>query len=315
MASKVCKKCGKAKTTLDFPRSKAPWFPDGLCDVCYDCLNTMYDPYDLNSADHLLQYVDIEFDPNDWMEIVELNAESAFQTYTTKKFSRRNTEHVNWQEANAAWRKLREEGKLDKHVKVLSKEWLEKMRKRWGDYTADEYEILEAFYENVEHTQNVITAIQQDQAENMARLSLVIRKKIQNSDDASKEIKAYNDYIKSAGFQPKNARNYGDFESIGELMSFLVKKGFKPEFYHQRPEERDLVDLTMKNNQAYLRRLVHNEPGLADLVDQRKTSYKIAQQLEDDGIVDDDSLERYDSASANLKYEGTKLEFEEALNE
>jgi len=114
----------------------------------------------------------------------------------------------------------------------------------------------------------------------MARLSLVIRRKIQDGDDASKEIRAYNDYIKSAGFEPKNARNYGDFESVGELINFLVKKGYKPKFYTQAPEEKDLVDLTMKNNQSYLRRLVHNEPGLADMVDQRKNSYRIAQQME-----------------------------------
>ena len=31
--------------------------------------------------------------------------------------------------------------------------------------------------------------------------------------------------IKAAGFEPKNSRNYGDFESTGELMNYLVRRG------------------------------------------------------------------------------------------
>lgn len=315
MAAKQCKKCKLNKSTLDFPRSRAPWFLDeGVADICYDCLNQMIDPLDLNSVDHMLQYLDIQFNPNQWMEAYQLAGDTCFQTYTTKFYSRRNSRNLDWKQANEAWKKKLESGRLNKEVRVLNQQWLDKMRKRWGDYTLEEYEILQAFYENVDHTQNIITAIQQDQAENMARLSLVIRRKIQDGDDASKEIRAYNDYIKSAGFEPKNARNYGDFESVGELINFLVKKGYKPKFYTQAPEEKDLVDLTMKNNQSYLRRLVHNEPGLADMVDQRKNSYRIAQQMEQDG-VDEQTLDRYDNASVKLEYEGTAVDFQEALNE
>lgn len=312
MASKDCKKCHVGKTTLDFPRSHAIWL-DGTSDICFQCLEDMYNPQDLNSVDKVMQYLDIQFDPNDWMEIYQLSGPTAIQTYTTKHYARRNNTAIDWQESTNAWKKKREEGKLNREIKVLNQDWVEKMKKRWGNYSVEQYDVLEAFYENIQHTQNVTTAIQRDQAENICRLSLVIRKKIQSGEDASKEIKAYNDYIKSAGFQPKNARNYGDFESIGELINFLVKKGYKPKFYQQQPQQRDLVDLTIKNNQSYLRRLVNNQPGLSDMVQQRKNSYKVAQQLQDEGM-DDLSMEKYDSTTAKIEYEDSGLQFQEALN-
>lgn len=313
MASKECTKCQRLKNHLEFPRSRAPWFTAQTSDVCYACLEALIEPRDLASVDHVLQYLDIQFSPDDWIEAVELNEKTALETYVTKMYAHRNTTHPNWQAANAAWREREAAHTLDSHIGVMNQERLAALRKRWGDYSPEEFEVLEGFYENVQHTQNVITAIQQDQAENMARLSLLIRRKIQAGEDASKDIKAFNDYIKSAGFEPKNARNYGDFQSIGELINFLVKKGYTPTFYHQKPAERDLVDLTMKNNQSYLRRLVHNEPGLQDLVQQRKLSYKVAQQLENDGL-DDQALEKYDVQTAQLDYQGTSADLEALID-
>ena len=123
-------------------------------------------------------------------------------------------------------------------------------------------------------------------------------------------MKTYNDLVKAAGFEPKNARSYGDFESIGELINYLVRKGFKPQFYDGK--DRDMVDLTIKNQQAYLRRLVNNEPNLGDLVQQRRDSYKIAQQLDDEGFSEED-LDNYENSGMSVTFEDAD-DFMEAIN-
>ena len=107
--------------------------------------------------------------------------------------------------------------------------------------------------------------------------------------------------MKAGGFEPKNSRNYGELESVGELMNFLVKKGYTPQFYDGK--DRDLADLTIHNQQTYLRRLVQNEPNLGELVRERAESYKISQQLAEENRTDEE-LESYDaSAPAIVEYD------------
>lgn len=170
---------------------------------------------------------------------------------------------------------------------------------------------LENFFIELGKTQSFVTAIQEDQAKMLCKISLTIHHKLGQGEDISKELKSYNDTTKAAGFEPKNSRNYGDFESVGELMNYLVRKGYKPEFYDGK--DRDEVDLTIKNQQTYLRRLVLNEPSLLDLVNQRKDAYKISQQLEEEGL-DETSLDKYEDTGFTGELEGEE-EFDESITD
>lgn len=306
-----CKMCNETKSSLDFLRSRALWFPNGVSDICESCLESRIDSRDLNQVDKILQYLDIPFNPNEWMDMYESNGDRTLGVYVTKFFAQKSNRNIDWTEVNKVWREKQKNNTLNKEINVMNEEWLQRMREVWGDnYDMREYESMEALYDNIQRTQNVITGIQEDQARNLCRLSIIIRKKIQNEDDASKEMKTYNDLVKAAGFEPKNARSYGDFESIGELINYLVRKGFKPQFYDGK--DRDMVDLTIKNQQAYLRRLVNNEPNLGDLVQQRRDSYKIAQQLDDEGFSEED-LDNYENSGMSVTFEDAD-DFMEAIN-
>ena len=302
MAAKiVCRKCKEPKSTLDFIRSNAFWFDDGHADICISCLNKMFDPRDLEQVDKMMQYLDIPFYPNDWIDLFEDNGEKrTLDVYCTKFMPRPSNKNVNWKDVNTVWKQKQEAGTLHKTINIMTEDWVATMRVKWGDYTQDEYEILENFFDDISRTQNITSSIQRDQAQNICRLSLVIRQKIQQGGDASKEIKSYNDLVKSAEFTPKNTRNYSDFESIGELINFLVRKGYRPKFYDG--SDKDMVDMTIKNTQAYLRRLVSNEPNLSELVEQRRISARIANQLEEEGM-DEDEMEKYDNQGFKIDYE------------
>lgn len=311
MAKYKCKKCDEEKSSLDFIRSRAIWFNNGISDICANCLSTMIDPRNLNSVDKILQYLDIPLIPNEWIDLYEVNGDKTLEIYTTKFFAQKSNRNVNWSEVNSSWRAKQENNTLNKEINIMNEDWLHKMRDAWGDnYDMREYEAMEALYDNIQKTQNIITGIQEDQARNLCRLSIIIRNKIQNSEDASKEMKTYNDLVKAAGFEPKNARSYGDFESIGELINYLVRKGYRPNFYDGK--DRDMVDLTIKNQQAYLRRLVINEPNLPDLVQQRRDSYKLARQLDDD--MDDEDLNKYETDGMAATFEDSDAFDEDMKN-
>lgn len=300
MAAQNCIWCGRSKPLMDFPRSKAMWFKNGVANICTDCLEDQLDCTDLNLADKILQYLDIPFNPNEWIQLYEDNGSRTLRVYLTRYIGQKNTRNLDWSRANEKWKERRNNGTLDQSIEVLNQDYIEEMREKWGDYSVEEYGMLEALYKDILRTQNIITGIQVDQAQNLCRLSLIVRSKIQHGEDASKELKMYNDLIKAGGFEPKNARSYGEFESIGEVINYLVRKGYQPKFYDG--QERDMVDLTMKNTQAYLQRLVANEPNLPDLVAQRRDGYRIAQQLEEEGL-DDASMDQYNDSTVAVSFE------------
>ena len=61
-----------------------------------------------------------------------------------------------------------------------------------------------------------------------------------------------------------------------------------------------------------MRRLVNNEPNLGDLVQQRRDSYKIAQQLDDEGFSEED-LDNYENSGMSVTFEDAD-DFMEAIN-
>ena len=82
-----CKKCDEEKSSLDFIRSRAIWFNNGISDICESCLSSMIDSRDLNSVDKILQYLDIPLIPNEWIDLYEVNGDKTLEIYTTKFFA------------------------------------------------------------------------------------------------------------------------------------------------------------------------------------------------------------------------------------
>lgn len=95
------------------------------------------------------------------------------------------------------------------------------------------------------------------------------------------------------------------FDSVGELVAWLERRGWRPN-WHTEPQ--DSVDFTMKEMQNYLKRLINTEPTLADQVDSRRRQLELANRLdsEDEDDYDDDS-------EVSPDYEGA-AELEEELD-
>ena len=89
---------------------------------------------------------------------------------------------------------------------------------------------------------------------------------------------SYDKLVKTAEFTPKNVKNASDFESTGELIKWLEKRGFKSKFYDN--VTRDIVDETIKNIQSYNQRLYTNESGIGDEITRRIEALKTIKDLE-----------------------------------
>ena len=95
------------------------------------------------------------------------------------------------------------------------------------------------------------------------------------------------------------------FDSVGELYTWLEKRGWRPK-WHTEPQ--DSVDFTIKNIQKYLQRLVMNEGGIGDQVENRKKQLELANKMEEEFIYEDDTED------VEIEYEGA-AELEEMLDD
>lgn len=120
------------------------------------------------------------------------------------------------------------------------------MRRRWGgNYDDDELYYLEDLYKGLLLSQNVSGALAIDQAQKLCKLSLEIDKRIRAGDkDVDKFLSSYDKIVKTADFTPKSVKNATDFDSIGELMFWLEKRGHQNKFYDNTT--RDVIDETLK---------------------------------------------------------------------
>mgnify|MGYP003505934165 FL=1 len=80
-------------------------------------------------------------------------------------------------------------------------------------------------------------------------MSYEIDCRIREGADFDKILASYDKLVKTAEFTPKNVKNINDFDSVGELIKWLEKRGWKNTFYDD--VSRDIVDETMQNFQAF----------------------------------------------------------------
>jgi hypothetical protein len=80
-------------------------------------------------------------------------------------------------------------------------------------------------------------------------ISLELESRIRAGADFDKLLSSYDKLVKVAEFTPKNAKNANDFDSVGELIKWLEKRGWKNKFYDG--VTRDVIDETIKNIQNY----------------------------------------------------------------
>ena len=297
-AIKTCNRCGGTFAPSNFAMTKSIFYPDGSLPICNDCVELyLVDvDFDWGEVNKLCQYADIPFVPKEWERMRELNGTKAFPKYA-EVFAQTEYEDLGWSDYFEAFKKLRDSGELEDELPGIADKKRRLLQERWGaNYDDEALRYLENLYNGLLTTQNVNGKLQIDQAEKICKISYEIDCRIRAAQDFDKLLSSYDKLIKAADFTPKNVKNINDFDSVGELIKWLEKKGWKNSFYDDVP--RDIVDETMKNFQAFNQRLYTNESGIGEQITERLNNLKNVALIEQESYYGTDTeydLDNYEN--------------------
>lgn len=297
-ALKECNRCGIALTPDSFAPTKSIFYTDGALPVCNSCISDylISVDFDWREVDKLCQWADIPFVPKEWERLREMNGDNVFGEYA-KVFAQSEYEGLGWDDYYKAFKELKATGDIEGELPGLADKKRKSLQERWGaNYDDEALRYLENLYNGLMTTQNVNGALQVDQAIKICKMSYEIDNRIREGSDFDKLLASYDKLVKAAEFTPKNVKNINDFDSVGELIKWLEKRGWRNAFYDG--VTRDIVDETIKNFQNFNQRLYTNESGIGEQITERLNALKQVKQIENEsyyGTNQEYDLDSYDN--------------------
>ena len=308
-----CSKCGSSFSEEGFAPTKSFFYPDGVIPTCNDCIDKLIDEHggDWQFIDKLCQMADIPFVPKEWENIAEMNPSGAFYKYA-QIFLQSEYDGLGWSDYFEAFRRLRDAGRIEDELPMLSDEKRARLKKIWGaGYDDEALEYLDNLYQGLLSTQNINGKLQMDQAQKICKMSLEIDRRIEEGADFDKLLTSYDKLVKAAEFTPKNVKNINDFDTFGEAAKWMEKNGWRNRFYDN--VSRDVVDETIKNFQSFVQRLYTNESNIGDEVTRRMEALKNVAALEKGdnyyGTDTEHDLDSFEREGYEMVFEGENDEF------
>lgn len=295
---KKCNRCGQEYGPNNFSPTKSLFFPDEVLPICNSCIKEFLqsESFSWSAIDKICQMGDIPFIPKEWETLREANGDDTFPVYA-RVFNSQDYESIGWDDYYNQFKELQNSGLIEDELPLLSDEKFEKLAQKWGEnYSREELIYLEDLYNGILATQNVNGALQVKQAQQLCKISLELDSRIRSGQDFDKLLGSYDKLVKVAEFTPKNAKNASDFDSVGELVHWLEKRGWVNKFYDN--VTRDVVDEMMKNFENFNQRLYTNESGIGEEVSRRIEQLKMANESEKEdyyGINENYNLDEYDN--------------------
>lgn len=288
MASKICYKCKNEKTTSHYIAVNSQLF-NGSLPICRECLSKIIAAAPIeerwNTVDKICQWADVPFIPGEWEKIYQSNGKDALGVYIAI-FRNEEYKNLDWEMYNKVYLELLEENRVEDAILELREKQIKDWHRKWGmDYDEQQLEYLENLHQGLLNSQNVVGALNEDQALKLCKISLIIEEKIRAGLDFSKELKSYDSLATLSNLTPKNVKDANEFDSFGEVYAYLEKTGWVNKYYDGAI--RDEVDNTEKNIKNWIRYLYVNETGIAEEIEQRINNLKVAAELE--GEVFDES--------------------------
>lgn len=308
MASKKCSKCAIEKTTAHYIAVNSK-FHNGSLPICRECIGKMIsDEKDetkkWNLINKLCQWADIPFVPEEWDKIYCTKGKDAFGIYCSI-FRSEPYNTLDWQMYNDVYLQLKEEQRLEDAIPALKERQMNDLRKKWGmSYDDEQLGYLESLHQGLIASQNIVGALNEDQALKLCKISLIIEEKIRAGVDFDKDLRAYDSLAKLSNLTPKNVKEANEFDSFGEVFAYLEKTGWMNKYYDGAV--RDEVDNTEKNIKNWLRYLYVNESGVAEEIEERINNLKVAAELEDEEFNENEFRQYMDEQ--NIEQEDFKIE-------
>lgn len=149
----------------------------------------------------------------------------------------------------------------------LSEEELTYLTSVWSPaYSIDQLLKLEKLYLEMLEDFDIRTSVHKTNARKICTLSLRIDEclAIQDYDGAKKAGDLYEKLTKASNLQPiQNKEGQESFlDSAGVLVRMCEEEGFIPKYVLDDSVQKDIVDLTIRDTQLYLRRLIDNDSSI-----------------------------------------------------
>lgn len=308
---KTCTKCKVNKPKSYFIETRSWFYADGLSPVCNTCIkeHLIEENWSWDAVDRICQVMNIPFLPKKFEELHAIHLNDCFPIYA-KFFMTAEYEPFHWKDYFNKFLELKNKSKLDLELPVLNSSYYDDLKLRWGhNYDNEQLVYLENLYNGLLASQNIVGALQQDQAQKLCKISLEIDERIRAGMDFDKLMGSYEKMTKVADFTPKNARSDSDFSSMGEITAWLEKRGWLNPWYDNA--NKDIVDEVIHSMQSFVQRLYVNEPGIGEEVNERIAQLKLAEELEQkDAKLDEKHL-----GTENPFFEMDEVNLEERDNQ
>lgn len=277
---KTCQCCGANLGADSFAPTKSRLYQDGTIPFCDTCVDSFVSEDDGNwsTVNKLCQMVDVPFVPAQWEQIYRVNPTNAFHRYA-EIFKGSEFDGLDWGIYFEEFKALKAANALEKELPEINEARRAQQQERWGhNYDDEALDYLDGLYNGLMTTQNVNGALQVDQAIKLCKISYEIDRRIESGTEFDKLLSSYDKLVKIAEFNPKNAKNINDFDTVGEVLRWMERRGWRNRFYDN--VTRDIVDETIKNFQNFNQRLYINESSIGEEVTRRIEALKAAAELQ-----------------------------------
>ena len=309
---KPCCTCGQMFGEEGFAPTKSPFFADGVIPMCNDCVDRSLAArdWDWEYVDKMCQMADIPFVPKEWERLREMTEQEVFYRYATI-FLASEYDGIGWSDYYKAFKELKAAGVLEDELPEIADKKRRELKDKWGgNYDDEALHYLEGLFNGLMTTQNVNGALQIDQAKKICKMSYEVDRRIEEGSDFDKLLSSYDKLVKAAEFTPKNVKNINDFDTFGEAIKWLEKKGWRNTFYDN--VTRDIVDESMKNFQNFNQRLYTNESSMPEEIARRIEALKTTAALENDNYYGTDKsydLDAFEREGYEVTFEGDDDDF------
>ena len=311
---KTCPRCRATFGEEGFAPTKSFFYPEGVIPVCNACVDKELAAHnwDWEYIDKMCQIADIPFVPREWERLREMNEQDVFFRYACL-FRETQYEGLGWSDYFKAYSALKAANRLEEELPGIAEQREQTLKEKWGaNYDMEALMYLESLFNGLMATQNVNGSLQIDQAKKICKMSYEIDKRIEEGSDFDKLLSSYDKLVKAAEFTPKNVKNINDFDTFGEAIKWLEKRGWRNTFYDN--VTRDIVDESMKNFQSFNQRLYINETSIGDEITRRIEALKSAAALEQQesyyGTDTEHDLDAFEQEGYEVIFEQENEEFD-----
>jgi len=279
---KVCVNCGKDQVMSSYYNSNSIMFKDGKVPLCKTCITSLVNEDDVGTLKAVLMQIDKPFVDAVWSQC-SIGA-NPVGNYFRQINSLPQYKSMTWKDGD-----VRDEPKVantqvydfDTEFKVTPD-----IVRKWGkNYSVDEYERLEDFYDSMCRDYTIETAAHMDYLKKICKTSLQMDRALEVNDITSyaKLSKNYDDLMKSAKFtavQRTAADRTGGLNTFSEFYEYMEKEGFIPKYHMDEPQ--DIVDNTLANIKNWTRNLVLGDPNIGKIVDETLKKMSAGEQVEEE---------------------------------